>query len=81
MERRDLGILFARENGLEEVLDIARGGREESSRHEIPPRPIVGTASSPKYYVYAGGHGCSHRTLVEVGMASLEAKVGKPLLQ
>lgn len=30
-----------------------------------------------KYNVYAGGHGCSHRTLVEVGIASQEAKFGK----
>lgn len=43
-------------------------------------KTIVGTASTHRYNVYAGGHGCSHRTLVEVGMASLEAKVGKPLL-
>ena len=80
MERRDLCILFARENGLEEVLNIARGGRDETSRHEIPPRQIVGTALTHENNVYAGGHGCSHRTLIEVGTNVLEAKFGKPSL-
>ena len=56
------------------------GGREETSRYEIPPRLIVGTALTHENNVYAGGHGCSHRTLIEVGTNVLEAKFGKPSL-
>ena len=50
------------------------GSSREELKIRIPPRPIVGSALT---HVYTGAHGCSHRTLIEVGTNGLEAKFGK----